>query len=47
MGAFRGALKVKANAIETDIHMTKDDVLVLSHVSYIYGQPSTISDKRL
>jgi len=33
MGAFRGAVEAKANAIETDIHLTKDDVVVLSHVS--------------
>ena len=32
MGAFRGAVKVGADAIETDIHLTKDDVVVLSHV---------------
>ena len=33
MGAFRGAVQAKAHAIETDIHLTKDDVVVLSHVS--------------
>lgn len=33
MGAFRGAVKAKAHAMETDIHLTKDDVVVLSHVS--------------
>lgn len=33
MGAFRGAVKAKAHAIETDVHLTKDDVVVLSHVS--------------
>lgn len=33
MGAFRGAVKAKAHAVETDIHLTKDDVVVLSHVS--------------
>ena len=32
MGAFQGAIKAKAHAIETDIHLTKDDVVVLSHV---------------
>ena len=32
MGAFQGAVKAKAHAIETDIHLTKDDVVVLSHV---------------
>ena len=34
MGAFRGAVKAKAHAMETDIHLTKDDVVVLSHVSF-------------
>jgi glycerophosphoryl diester phosphodiesterase len=33
MGAFQGAVKVGAHAIETDIHITKDSVIVLSHVS--------------
>lgn len=33
MGAFRGAVKANTNAIETDVHLTKDDVVVLSHVS--------------
>ena len=32
MGAFRGAVEANSNAIETDIHVTKDDVVVLSHV---------------
>ena len=32
MGAFKGAVQVGANAIETDVHLTKDDVVVLSHV---------------
>jgi glycerophosphoryl diester phosphodiesterase len=32
MGAFKGAVEVGAEAIETDIHLTKDDVVVLSHV---------------
>ncbi|KAL2058728.1 hypothetical protein ABVK25_000019 [Lepraria finkii] len=31
MGAFRGAVKVGAHAIETDVHLTKDNVVVLSH----------------
>jgi len=33
MGAFKGAATSGAHAIETDIHITKDGVLVLSHVS--------------
>jgi glycerophosphoryl diester phosphodiesterase len=32
MKAFEGAVKVGAHAVETDIHLTKDDVVVLSHV---------------
>ena len=32
MGAFKGALNVGAHAIETDIHLSKDGVVVLSHV---------------
>jgi hypothetical protein len=32
MGAFRGAVKVGADALETDIHLSKDGVVVLSHV---------------
>ncbi len=39
MGAFRGAATSGAHAIETDIHTTKDGVLVLSHVS---AKPSNI-----
>jgi len=31
MAAFRGALEVGSHAIETDIHMSKDGVVVLSH----------------
>lgn len=33
MGAFKGAVEVRAHAIETDIHLSKDGVVVLSHVS--------------
>jgi phosphatidylglycerol phospholipase C len=32
MGAFKGAVAVGANALETDIHLTKDGKVVLSHV---------------
>lgn len=31
--AFEGAVEVGTHAIETDIHLSKDDVVVLSHVS--------------
>lgn len=34
MGAFRGAIDVGAHAIETDIHLSKDGVIVLSHVRH-------------
>ena len=34
MGAFRGAVAVGAHAIETDLHMSRDGVVVLSHVSF-------------
>lgn len=33
MAAFRGAVDAGAHAIETDVHLTKDGVVVLSHVS--------------
>lgn len=33
MGAFRGAVEVGAHAIETDLHLSKDGVVVISHVS--------------
>ena len=33
MDSFIGAVEVGAHAIETDIHLSKDDVVVLSHVS--------------
>jgi len=32
MGAFIGAIDVGAHAIETDVHLSKDGVVVLSHV---------------
>jgi glycerophosphoryl diester phosphodiesterase len=37
MAAFKGAVKVGAHAIETDIHLTKDDIVVLSHVRTLYN----------
>ena len=33
MDAFVGAVETGAHAIETDIHLSKDGVVVLSHVS--------------
>jgi phosphatidylglycerol phospholipase C len=32
MASFEGAVKAGAHALETDIHLTSDDVVVLSHV---------------
>jgi glycerophosphoryl diester phosphodiesterase len=32
MASFRGAVEVGAHALETDIHLTKDGEVVLSHV---------------
>jgi glycerophosphoryl diester phosphodiesterase len=35
MGAFKGAVEVGAEALETDIHLTKDGVVILSHVRIV------------
>lgn len=35
MGAFQGAVDVGAHAIETDLHLTKDGVVVLVHVCFL------------
>lgn len=32
MGAFKGAVDIGAHAIETDLHLSKDGVVVISHV---------------
>ena len=32
MGAFKGAVEVGAEGLETDIHLSRDGVVVLSHV---------------
>lgn len=37
MGAFRGAVDVGADGLETDIHLSKDGVVMLSHVSWCQG----------
>ena len=34
LAAFKGAVRVGTHAIETDIHLSRDDVVVLSHVSH-------------
>jgi len=47
MGAFKGAVKVGAHAIETDIHLTKDGVVVLSHDATLkrcFGKKDKIID---
>lgn len=36
MSAFKGAVDVGAHAIETDLHLTKDGVVVLSHVRFFF-----------
>ena len=48
MGAFRGAVNAGAHAIETDLQITKDDVVVLSHDANLkrcFGQDIKIADK--
>lgn len=42
MGAFKGAVEVGAHAIETDVHLSKDGVVVISHV----GCPPRLGRKR-
>ncbi|KAF2994114.1 hypothetical protein E8E14_000665 [Neopestalotiopsis sp. 37M] len=47
LAAFRGAVEVGAHAIETDLHLSKDGVVVLSHDATLkrcYGDPSRIAD---
>ncbi|KAF2729380.1 tubulin-domain-containing protein [Polyplosphaeria fusca] len=47
MGAFKGAVNVGAEAIETDIHLTKDHVVVLSHdkdLKRCFGRPEKIAE---
>ncbi|KAF2867676.1 PLC-like phosphodiesterase [Massariosphaeria phaeospora] len=47
MGAFKGAVEVGAEAIETDIHLSKDGVVVLSHdkdLKRCFGRPEKIID---
>ena len=44
MGAMRGAVEVGAHALETDIHLTKDDEVVLSHVCPIFSGSRSPSD---
>ncbi|MCJ1254660.1 hypothetical protein MMC24_002475 [Lignoscripta atroalba] len=47
MGAFRGAVNVGAHALETDIHLSKDGVVVISHDATLkrcYGKDDKIID---
>ena len=37
MRAFKGAVEVGAHALETDVHLTRDQVVVLSHVRICPG----------
>lgn len=37
MAAFRGAVEAGVHAIETDVHLTKDGIVVLSHVGLPLG----------
>ncbi|EON64021.1 hypothetical protein W97_03251 [Coniosporium apollinis CBS 100218] len=48
MGAFTGAVNVGAHAIETDIHLSKDGVVVLSHdkdLKRCFGRPDKIIER--
>lgn len=47
MGAFRGAVEVGAEGLETDLHLTKDGVVVLSHdkdLKRCFGREEKIID---
>ena len=33
LGALKGAVEVGAHALETDVHISKDEVVMISHVS--------------
>ncbi|KAF2484021.1 PLC-like phosphodiesterase, partial [Neohortaea acidophila] len=47
MAAFRSAVEVGTHALETDVHFTKDEVVVLSHddsLERCYGRPEKILD---
>ncbi|KAK3075472.1 hypothetical protein LTR53_001180 [Teratosphaeriaceae sp. CCFEE 6253] len=48
MAAFKGAVAAGAHALETDVHITKDEVVVLSHdptLKRCFGRPEKIIDK--
>ncbi|KAK8110183.1 glycerophosphoryl diester phosphodiesterase [Apiospora kogelbergensis] len=47
MAAFRSAIDVGAHAIETDLHLSKDGVVVLSHDATLrrcFGDPRKVAD---
>ncbi|KAJ9156681.1 PLC-like phosphodiesterase [Pleurostoma richardsiae] len=47
MGAFRGAVAVGAHAIETDLHLSRDGVVVISHDATLkrcFGEKTLIKD---
>ncbi|KAK0247918.1 hypothetical protein LTR59_009334 [Friedmanniomyces endolithicus] len=47
MAAFKGAVAAGAHALETDVHITKDNVVVLSHdptLKRCFGRPEKIID---
>ena len=39
MAAFKGAVKVGAHGVETDLHLSADGVVVLSHVRLCFASP--------
>ncbi|KAL8805147.1 MAG: hypothetical protein Q9182_002129 [Xanthomendoza sp. 2 TL-2023] len=48
MGAFRGAVEAGVHAIETDVHLTKDGVVVLSHDATLkrcFGKPDKLIER--
>ncbi|KAL8864578.1 MAG: hypothetical protein Q9198_009775 [Flavoplaca austrocitrina] len=48
MAAFRGAVEAGVHAIETDVHLTKDGIVVLSHDATLkrcFGKPDKIIDR--
>lgn len=47
MGAFRGAVEVGAHAIETDVHLSRDGVVVIAHdkdLKRCYGVDKAVRD---
>ncbi|KAF2140667.1 uncharacterized protein K452DRAFT_288763 [Aplosporella prunicola CBS 121167] len=47
MAAFTGAVEVGAHAVETDVHLTRDGVVVLSHDATLkrcFGRPEKVLD---